>query len=144
MGTIFQTPKLKDVKDLLIENKLPFEDLSDRHMEHFFGCGEGSNTKGIIGLEQHGADGLLRSLAVASEVRGLGCGSDLVETLENHARSIGINNLYLLTNTAEDYFENKGYSAVSRELVSNKIKRTKEFSELCPDSAVVMRKDISC
>jgi len=143
MNNIFKEPQLSNVKKLLLENQLPCEDLSEGDMEHFFGCGDRKNTKGIIGLEKHGSDGLLRSLAVSSQARGLGCGSDLVEQLENHARKIGIDHLYLLTNTAEDYFQNKGYTAISRQSVSDPIRRTSEFSDLCPESATVMRKKIS-
>lgn len=135
-------PQLSNVKDLLIENQLPYEDLSETDMEHFFGCGDQKNTNGIIGLEKYGSDGLLRSLAVSSQLRGLGCGSDLVEQLEIYARKIGVEHLYLLTNTAEDYFHNKGYTAISRQSASDSIKRTREFSDLCPESATVMWKKI--
>lgn len=143
MTEIFQSPALSDVKKLLIENQLPFEDLSQSNMEHFFGCGENNKATGVIGLEKYGTDGLLRSLVVSSKARGFGCGAELVNGLETYARSIGIDQLYLLTNTAEEYFRKKGYSKISREKVSEQIKRTKEFSELCPASATVMLKNIS-
>lgn len=143
MKNIFQKPRLSNVKELLVENQLPTEDLSVNNMEHFFGCGEKENAKGVIGLEIHGEDGLLRSLAVSPIVRGLGCGSALVKKLETHASSIGINHLYLLTDTAEDYFERKGYTTIDRDKVSESIKHTREFSDLCPASAAVMRKNIS-
>jgi len=112
-------------------------------MTHFFGCGEMENVEGVIGLEIHGTDGLLRSLAVTGEVRGTGCGSVLVKQLEKYAQSIGMKQLYLLTETAEDYFRRKGYTSISRESASNAIRHTKEFSQLCPENAVLMRKRIA-
>ena len=111
-------------------------------MSNFFGCGEISNPKGVIGLEIHGADGLLRSLAVESAVQGQGCASSLYKQLEKYSRSMGIKTLYLLTETAEEYFERKGFHSISRELASDSIKQTREFSGLCPDSATLMRKSI--
>ena len=89
-----------------------------------------------------GSDGLLRSLAVASSVRGQGCGSALYRKLEQYFKSIGINTLYFLTETAEEYFQRKGFESIGRELASEEIRQTKEFSGLCPDSATLMRKSI--
>jgi len=83
---------------------------------------------------------LLRSLAVASDTRSEGLGTALLTQLEEHARSIGITQLYLLTETAEQYFLNKGFNRISRETASENIKTTKEFSDLCPASAVLMTK----
>ena len=143
MNSIYQKPLLTNVKKLLSDNQLPTEDLSEVKMEHFFGCGEIDNANGVIGLEKHGDDGLLRSLAVSEVARGLGCGSALVNRLEGYARSIGISQMYLLTETAEEYFKKRGYVKISREMASDAIQTTREFSELCPASATVMRKEIS-
>lgn len=151
---IYQKPPLEQVRQLLDENQLPTEDLENLNMEHFFWCGENDTVKAVIGLEIVGADrnaskdekdekvGLLRSLAVNSSVRGLGCGSALVKRLEEHAHAMGVEHLYLLTDTAEDYFIKKGYTQIQRESASDAIKRTKEFSGLCPASAAVMRKSL--
>lgn len=143
MVKIYRNPNRDSVEKLLLENQLPTEDISTIDMENFFGCGQADNPQGVIGLEVHGEDGLLRSLAVSQPVRGSGCGAALIRKVEDHARTIGINHLYLLTETAEEYFKNKGYVAVTRDMVSESIAHTREFSELCPASASVMRKDIS-
>ena len=133
---------MRDVQRMLQAHNLPTDDLSEVGLIHFFGCGEKTNPKGVIGLEVHGSDGLLRSLAVDSDAQRHGCGSSLYNQLEKHAESIGIKALYLLTETAEDYFEKKGFKSIARELASDSIKQTKEFSGLCPDSATLMRKSI--
>jgi len=142
MNNIFQKPKLHDVHRILNENDLPTDDLAEINLDHFFGCGETARPRGVIGLEVHGTDGLLRSLAVDSEVQGLGCGSSLFKQLEHHSKSIGVKTLYLLTETAEKYFEKKGFESIARELASESIKQTKEFTDLCPGSATVMRKSL--
>lgn len=142
MNNIFQGPDLVDVQRILSANNLPTDDLSEINLKHFFGCGERSNPKGVIGVEVHGSDGLLRSLAIDSVVQGQGCGSSLFQQLEQYSKSIGLKTLYLLTETAENYFEKKGFETIPRELASEAIKLTKEFSGLCPDSAALMRKSL--
>ena len=142
MNSIFQEPEMDDVQKILQAHNLPTDDLSEVNLFHFFGCGEKPNPKGVIGLEVHGSDGLLRSLAVDSDAQGHGCGSSLYNQLEKHAKSIGIKALYLLTETAEDFFERKGFESIARELASDSIKQTREFNGLCPDNATLMRKSI--
>jgi len=140
--SIFSCPDQSKVAEILLENNLPIDDLSELNLENFFGCGDETKLKGVVGLEIFGTDGLLRSLAVSKEARGLGCGKALVAKIEEHARFNGIRNLYLLTQTAEVFFSNLGYEEINREIVSEPIKHTREFSDLCPDSATVMRKSL--
>jgi amino-acid N-acetyltransferase len=140
MNPIFQNPKFHDVERILLSHSLPVDDLANVELVNFFGCGEEENPKGVIGLEIFGSDGLLRSLAVESEVQGEGCGTSLLSALEQHSKSVGVENLYLLTETAEEYFKNKGFEAIDRECAPEPIKQTTQFSSLCPSSATLMRK----
>lgn len=123
-------------------NDLPADDLDSLNFDHFFGCSNGKSVKGVIGLEVFGTDGLLRSLAVASDARSEGLGTALLEKLEEHAHSVAVTQLYLLTETAEKYFRRKGFKTISREMASENIKSTKQFNELCPASAVLMAKPL--
>lgn len=142
MNTVFQGPELHDVERILSKNNLPTGDLSEVDLGHFFACGDIANPKGVIGLEVYESDGLLRSLSVDSDVQGEGCGSLLFQRLEQHSKTKGIKTLYLLTETAQSYFESKGFQSIARELAPETIKQTSEFSGLCPDSATLMRKFI--
>ncbi len=93
-------------------------------------------------MELYGEDALLRSLVVGESARQTGCGTMLVEAIERMASELGVSNLYLLTTTAEQYFHRRGYSTIDRNLVSDNIRTSSEFSSLCPDSAAVMRKSL--
>jgi amino-acid N-acetyltransferase len=140
MNHIFPKPKRHDVERILLSHSLPVDDLADVELVNFFGCGEQESPKGVIGLEIHGADGLLRSLAVEPEVQGKGCGASLLDALEKHSKSVGVENLYLLTESAEEYFKKKGFEVIDRECASQRIKQTTQFNSLCPSSATLMRK----
>jgi len=137
---IGRRPPIARCRELLAECGLPADDLTAAHVEHFLGCGDSAHPDGIVGLEIHGSDALLRSLAVTAAVRGRGCGEALVAEVEALARAEGIRQLYLLTTTAEAFFVKRGYARVERGSVPCAIRQTPEFTSLCPDSASVMCK----
>lgn len=64
----------------------------------------------------------------------------LVAKAEGHAKAHGVEEVYLLTTTAEGFFARLGYERVEREGAPESIRGTKEFSSICPSSAVLMRK----
>lgn len=140
---IFRTPPQAATKALLESCSLPTQDLTDKHFEHFIGCGNEEDPAGVVGVEILGTEGLLRSLAVAEDARGSGCGRRLIQEAELYAASKGIHELYLLTNTAQPLFESVGYAAVSRDSAPPSVRATAEFSTVCPASATLMRKRVA-
>lgn len=142
MNRIFQQPTLNNIQSILTAHHLPTSDLHSIDLKHFFGCGPESTPQGVIGLQVFGSQALVRSLAVNSEAQGEGCGSALYEKLEQHSKEIGINTLYLLTETAETFFTKRGFKVIDKQDAPEQIKQTKEFSSLCPDSAILMCKTI--
>ncbi|HSR43454.1 MAG TPA: arsenic resistance N-acetyltransferase ArsN2 [Longimicrobiales bacterium] len=93
---------------------------------------------GVAGLEVHGGDGVLRSVAVRPAYRGLGIGGRLVERVLDAARRADLRRLYLLTTTAEGYFRRHGFRPIERSDVAEKVRESVEFREACPASAVAM------
>lgn len=136
-------PPAAKVKKLLAACKLPSADLEGEHFEHFFGCGEEADPKGVVGVELYGEFGLLRSLAVDQTARRRGCGKRLVKEAEQYAAGRGVQSLYLLTTTADEYFAAMGYMRVDRAQVPEAIRNTREFSSLCSSSSRVMVKDLA-
>jgi amino-acid N-acetyltransferase len=135
-----QRPAGSAVKRLLHETQLPTADLTDAHLEHFLACGRKEALEGVVGLELYPPVALLRSLAVAADLRGRGLGGALLGGAERYARSREVREIYLLTTTAERFFAHAGYERVQRDTVPAAIQATQEFSSLCPASSVVMRK----
>ena len=122
--------------------QLPVEDLTDQTFEHFLYAGSDGAPQGMVGLELYGSDGLLRSLVVEEHQRGQGLGKALVTQAEAHAQAQGVSVMYVLTNTAEPFFKRLGYARADRSLAPPSIQHTREYSNLCPQSAAFMLKKI--
>lgn len=58
----------------------------------------------------------LASVYVNAEYRKKGVGSDLVKHVEEYARSAGFRNLYLFTLDQENFYQNLGWSTISKEI----------------------------
>lgn len=107
---------------------------------HFFCLTHNDELAGVAGVEIHGDAGLLRSLAVAECHRGSGIAKALTASAEAWAINCGLTRLYLLTNTAAAYFARLGYEVLPRTEAPSGIRQTKQFSSLCPGSAIFMGK----
>lgn len=127
---------------LLSAEQLPVNDLP-ASMENFFVATAGDKIIGVIGLEVYGDYGLLRSMVVDQAHRNNHIASHLVNRLESFAQSLGLQRMYLLTQTAESYFDRKGYRVIGRKDIPEAIKASSEFSHTCPATAVAMQKEIS-
>jgi amino-acid N-acetyltransferase len=131
---------LPAVTALLQGASLPTADLASAGQLQLWILEIGESIQGVIALERFGPDALLRSLVVAPGQRQRGLGHELVARLEHDAKTDGIAQLVLLTETAESFFHSLGYESVDRSLVSEPVKQSAEFRSLCPVSAVCMRK----
>ncbi|MFM0347298.1 arsenic resistance N-acetyltransferase ArsN2 [Paraburkholderia sp. RL17-347-BIC-D] len=131
------------IKDLLVANGLPSTDVSAALLNDFWVI---ENTAGIlvgsIGLERYGQNSLLRSLAVAQPARNAGIGAMLVAHVERMAFANGITQLWLLTTTAAEFFQRKGYEIVDRSLAPLELQTSSQFANLCPATAVCMVKSL--
>jgi amino-acid N-acetyltransferase len=126
-----------EIEDLLMGSDLPIEG-ARAHLEHFFVAREAGSLAGVIGLEQYGEEGLLRSLAVRESHRSKGIGNTLYLRLIDESRSLGIRRLILLTTTAEAYFSARGFRNVARSTIKGALQRSAEFTGACPESALCM------
>jgi amino-acid N-acetyltransferase len=139
LSIIKDQKSLEKLRQFLRLNKLPASDLN-LEGNHFVGYqDEVGELIGSGGLELYGDVGLLRSLAVDEKMRGKSVGSKLVDEIIDKANNSNIKDLYLLTETAHDYFLKKGFQDVPREKVPDIIKQTTEFVQVCPASAIVMK-----
>ena len=129
------------IKDLLSSHHLPVDDIGHSNIK-FYLVKQEDELKACAGVELFGNLGLLRSVAVSESLRGSGIGRELVEFVLKNSKSHGITSLYLLTETAEHFFGRLGFVKKERDQAPESIKKSREFSDLCPASAVLMRKKL--
>ena len=128
------------VIELLEAAGLPAADVSQELLRHFFYLPDAQSAAGLVGLELYGHEALLRSLVVRQSERGKGLGIALVRHAEAYAASQGVRSMYLLTLTAEPFFQRLGYAHLDRAAAPASIQRTSEFANLCPASSAFMVK----
>ena len=134
----------KQIKQILEDSDLHHDDISSSQLTHFIIVKDDNALAlaGIVGLEPKDDVGLLRSLAVAQVYRRQGLATQLVNKIEEYARSQQVDTLYLLTLTAEDFFVGQGYQKADRKSAPDAIQETTEFRGLCPETAVCMKKHL--
>ena len=126
---------------LLARCRLPEAGVLD-HLGTALVAREGGRLVGSAVLEIHSGGALLRSVAVESDRRGLGLGVRLTEEALALARRRGLPRVYLLTETAGDFFPRFGFREVSRAQVPASIRRSVEFTTACPQSSLVMEREL--
>ena len=126
------------VESALRHSDLPLDGLDDQFGDGYAVAESDGPVIGVEGLEVYGNDGLLRSAAVVSGWRGKGVGDALTRDRIEWARQRGLRSLYLLTTTAGDYFPRFGFTRADRETAPDAVRRSKEFSEACPSTALFM------
>jgi len=89
---------------MLEAEKLPVSDLP-ADLDNFLVALENNEVIGVAGLETYRNYGLLRSLAVKPTFRSQGVAGKLLKEIESTAVNKGITAVYLLTETAADYFD---------------------------------------
>ncbi len=82
---------------------------------------------------------LLRSLAVDQAHRKKGYASQLCGHLIQRATTQGYGDIFLLTTDAAGYFTRHGFARTDRHRAPQVIQQSRQFSQLCPGSAVVMK-----
>lgn len=126
---------------LLQNNKLPVQDIAAGQQQFWVAMAD-ATIAGVIAVEQYGEYALLRSMATDAAFRNNGIATQLVQTVFNFAGNKNLTAVYLLTETAEDYFAKKGFTKVNRQDVPVSIQQSTEFASVCPSTAVVMKKEI--
>ena len=94
---------------------------------------------GSAAIEVYGRYGLLRSVAVADELRGQSVGLELTRAAIARAREHGLGALYLLTETAAGFFPKFGFVPIRRVDVPAEVQASVEFTTACPAGAQVFQ-----
>jgi N-acetylglutamate synthase-like GNAT family acetyltransferase len=125
----------------LAEAKLATEDLVGSG-KRYFRLTEAGQCRAYGGFEAHGSHALLRSIVVEGRERGHGYGRTLVHGLVAEAAKLGLKDVYLLTETAAPFFAALDFAPCVRAAAPPEIAASRQFAELCPASAKLMRREI--
>jgi amino-acid N-acetyltransferase len=131
---------LPSILALLSQSGLPTADLDEARLRDFIVALDAGDVIGVVGLERHGEQALLRSLAVAPGWRGQGLGRALVEAVEARVAGLGVRSLTLLTQTAAPFFAARDYVPIPRAQAPAAVQASAEFTSLCPASSTCMTK----
>lgn len=115
---------------------LPTDDLENGG--RYYALDEDRYLIGFGGLEGSGPDQLIRSVVIPHELRGQGYGAAVVDGLVRRAAEDGVERLWLLTTSADPFFSSLGWRAEDRARAPEAVRTSRQFSGLCPASAVLM------
>jgi UDP-N-acetylmuramate: L-alanyl-gamma-D-glutamyl-meso-diaminopimelate ligase len=119
------------------------EPARDEQHGNFFVLRNEDGTVGCVSLEVLGDDAILRALAVDSKFRGAGYGWMLADMAVSQARWRGVRRIYLITETASDFFAAKfGFRVVDRSTLSKQVAASETFTQPAGAQQVAMRLDL--
>lgn len=129
-----------DLIAMLAQADLPTEDLAEADIR-LFRFSEAGQTVGFIGWETvEGTQVLLRSAVVAPAWRGQGNGRQMILWALTRLAELGMSDVWLLTTSMEELAQRLGFTRTDRTLAPTGIRRSRQFSRLCPSTAVLLHK----
>jgi UDP-N-acetylmuramate: L-alanyl-gamma-D-glutamyl-meso-diaminopimelate ligase len=119
------------------------EPARDDQRGSFFVLRNEAGTVGCVALEVFDDDAILRALVVDPSFRGAGYGWMLADMAVSQARWRGVRRIYLLTETAGDFFAAKfGFRVVDRSTLSKRVAASETFARPAGAHQVAMRLDL--
>lgn len=145
MSFVIEPAKMEDLPAIfaLLENSgLPTDGLSD-HVATTIVARDGQRIVGSAALELYETTALLRSVAVEQAIRGHELGQHLTLAALDLAKALRISEVYLLTETAGDFFPRFGFHAIPRTEVAPAVQASLEWTTACPVTAQAMVKKLT-
>jgi UDP-N-acetylmuramate: L-alanyl-gamma-D-glutamyl-meso-diaminopimelate ligase len=138
-----QRADMPAVRALLEHVGLPDEPARDDESGSFYVLRNERGTVGSVALDVLGEDAVLRALAVDPDFRGAGYGWMLADMAVSQARWRGVRRIYLLTESASDFFAAKfGFRVVDRSTLGKQVAHHETFARPNAAQLVAMRLDL--
>jgi len=138
-----QRADMASVRGVLAAVGLVDEPARDDQVGSFFVLRNERGVVGCVALEVLGDDAILRALAADPEFRGAGYGWMLADMAVSQARWRGVRRIYLITETASDFFAAKfGFRVVDRSTLSKQVASHETFTRPSGAQLVAMRLDL--
>ena len=130
-----------EIRNLLTANRLPAQGAVN-HLTNFLVATENGRVIGTIGMEQYGDIGLVRSLVVASPMRGRSIGKRLVKQLIERARVKQVSMLYLLSGPADRIYTRFGFESMARADLPTRLYTSTELQDPSSTASTAMRRKL--
>ncbi len=118
---------IEPLSRLLRNENLPPDDI-EKWIDYFLVLKDKDITIGGVGLEVWGEIGLFRSFVIAEEFRNKGYGKELYDAIMLKAKKMNLHSIVLLAKGAIVFFENNGFSFISREELPPEVKNSVQFN----------------
>lgn len=122
------------IKELLQACSLPTVQI-EKHIQDFIVAEAQGSIIGTLGAVYDGNKALLRSFAVCEKKRKNGIGSRLINMMLKEMRKKGIKEVFLLTETAADYFIQLEFLEISRDIIPKILLIESGLDQACPCSS---------
>jgi amino-acid N-acetyltransferase len=139
---VAQAADLANIRALLRSNGLPIEDLDAGGVQTHWVWRDADRVVATVGLDVVGTVAVIRSLVTDSAFRGQHIASALCDAAEDEGRRRGVTSVYLLTESAAELFERRGYRAVDRATVPDGVACHRQFASGCCRCARTMVKSV--
>lgn len=126
----------RQIHDLLSKNGLPTAGVNSKSGRYYIAHNQ--KIMGVIGAEQYGTAVLLRSLAVASQFQKRGVARQLLHYAWQTLQGTRVTDVYLLTNTAQSYLTQYGFTKIERDAIPAAVLTTSALGNACPASSLCM------
>lgn len=127
---------ISEIKEILTRSNLPTVGV-EKAVEHFL-IAESGQVIGVIGVLLEEPKSLLRSFAVSPLHRSKGVGGLLVTEMLKELKKQEIKEVYLLTETAADYFTRIGFSEIYRAKMPLNLLKESGLDKACPCTSKCM------
>ncbi len=125
---------IEQIKSLLQTNDLPVVGVV-QHWQNFLVADQQDCILGTLGVHYDGKKALLRSFVVNDSQRNSGIGKALLQRMLLEMQSRGIKDVFLLTETATNYFIREGFTEICRDEIPQILLKESGLDQECPCSS---------
>ncbi|SDE44650.1 arsenic resistance N-acetyltransferase ArsN2 [Sporomusa acidovorans] len=130
---------LQRLEQLLADAKLPTDGVEVNLAYFLVAETKDKEIVAVIGMERSDSYGLLRSLAVSPKWKKQGLAKKLLTHAIKQAKSNGISELYLLTETAANYLARFGFTEILRSDIPEELMNNSTLNTACSCCSTCMR-----
>jgi len=136
-----QPGDIEQIKSLLQANDLPVVGVV-QYWQNFFVADKQDCILGALGAHYDGKKALLRSFVVNDSQRNSGIGKALLQRMLLEMQRRGINEVFLLTETATNYFIREGFTEICRDEIPQILLKESGLDQACPCSSQCLKRQL--